>query len=296
MDIRHLEYFIAIVDANYNLSKAAQTIHISQSALSQMIKIFEENEKILLFERSYSKLKHLTPAGEKLYEHAKIITKNYETMMEEIRNFKTELVGEIRIGVPPFIISTVFSQVISELKRHNPNITITIVEIGAYHLKEKLRLEEVDIAIMLHPTELKSDQVEEVLLIENELCAFMDAKNPLADAANIPWTALNNAPLAIFDKSYMIHQQLMSEFKKRQLTPNILIQSNYWDFILRSTFKTDIITILPAVTLDYFPAHNISCVTFDEPIKWQVVMCRNKKKTYSKLAEFVFETIIEHFT
>ena len=295
MDIKQLGYFIVIVDADYNLSKAAEIIHISQSALSQMIKNFEEKEKISLFERSHGRFDRLSPAGEKLYKHAKTITQYYDSMMTEIRSFNTEIKGEIRIGVPPYITSTVFSEVMSKLRRLHPDIKIIFIEMGGYHLRQKLLLDEVDIAIILRPTNLDPQSVEEILLIENELCAFMDENHALTSKPYLDWSDLDGTPLAIFDESFMIHHHLMDEFKKRKIAPDILIQSNYWDFILRSTFGTDIITILPGVTLDYFPAQHIRAVPFHEPIKWQVVMCRNKKKIYSKLIEFVFHTVIEYF-
>ena len=295
MDIKQLRYFIEIVDVDYNLSKAAEIIHISQSALSQMIKNFEEKEKISLFKRSHGRLDGLSPAGEKLYNHAKIITQYHDHMMREIRSFHTELIGEIRIGVPPYISSTVFSEVMSKLKRHYPDIKIIFIEMGGHHLRQKLLLDEVDIAIILKPTHLDPQSFEEFLLIENELCAFMDENHVLMNKSHLEWSDLDGIPLAIFDEGFMIHHQLMDEFKKRKITPNILIQSSYWDFILRATLKTDMITILPAVTLDYFPAQHIRAVFFHEPIKWQVIMCQNKRQTYSKLVEFITHTIIEYF-
>ncbi|WP_143931453.1 LysR family transcriptional regulator, partial [Rodentibacter pneumotropicus] len=41
MDIRHLRYFVAIVENNFNLSKTAQNLYISQPTLSMMISDFE---------------------------------------------------------------------------------------------------------------------------------------------------------------------------------------------------------------------------------------------------------------
>ena len=295
MDIKQLEYFITIVDSNFNLSEAAGKIHISQSALSQMIRSFEKKENTILFKRKQNRLESLTLAGKSLYKHAQIITKQYENMIFEIRNLTTELKGEMRIGIPPFIISTIFSQITSLLKRQYPDIKITIIEFGAYQLKKMLLAKEIDIAILLKPNDLDSRLIEEIHLLENELCAFVHEAHDFTVKEKLSWSDLNQAPLAIFDQTYMIHHQLMANFKKQKIEPNILIQSNYWDFLLRSIIGTDIITILPAVTFDYFPAPYIKTIPFDEPIKWEVVMCRNKKETHSNVAEFVFDKIKEHF-
>lgn len=295
MDIKQLEYFIAIVDSNFNLSEAAGKIYISQSALSQMIRSFEKKENTMLFNRKQNRLESLTLAGKALYKHAQIITKQYENMLFDIRSLTTELKGEIRIGVPPFIISTIFSQIISFLTRQYPDIKMTILELGAYELKKMLLTREVDIAILLKPHDIGLQLVEEIHLLENELCAFVHEAHEFTKKERLEWADLNHAPLAIFDQTYMIHHQLMAQFKKQKIEPNILIQSNYWDFLLRSIVGTDIITILPTVIFNYFPAPHIKTVPFNEPIKWEVVMCRNKKETHSHVAEFVFNQIKEHF-
>jgi len=295
MDIKQLEYFITIVESNFNLSIAATRIHISQSALSQMIKNFEKNENVTLFNRKHSRLESLTLAGELLYNHARLITKQHEKMLFEIRNLDAALKGEIRIGIPPFIISTIFSQIISFLKRQYPDIQITILEFGAHQLKQMLLAKEIDIAILLKPHELDEKLVEEIELLESELCAFVYEIHDFASKKRLDWADLNQAPLALFDHTYMIHHQLMAAFEKQKIEPNIVIQSNYWDFLLRSILGTDIITILPRITFDYFPAAYIKTIPFNEPLKWQVVMCRNKKETHSNVAEFVFDEVRKHF-
>jgi len=165
MDISQLEYFITIVDSHLNLSEAAGRIHISQSALSQMIRNFEKKENTILFKRKHRRLESLTLAGELLYKHALIITKQYENMLFEIRNLDADLKGEIRVGIPPFIISTIFSQIISLLKRKYPDIEITILEYGAYQLEKMLLAKEVDIAILLKPNKLDLHLVEEIHLL-----------------------------------------------------------------------------------------------------------------------------------
>ncbi|VEI47594.1 transcriptional regulator CysB [Actinobacillus equuli] len=55
MDIRHLRYFVAIVDNDFNLSRTSQNLYISQPALSMMISEFEQRENIQLFKRNNNK-------------------------------------------------------------------------------------------------------------------------------------------------------------------------------------------------------------------------------------------------
>ena len=70
MDIKHLEYFITIVENNFNLSQSAKILLISQPALTKFIKEFEEREDVELFVRSKWRLIDLTPLGKEFYENS----------------------------------------------------------------------------------------------------------------------------------------------------------------------------------------------------------------------------------
>lgn len=295
MEMKQLKYFVAIVENNYNLSKAAGSIHISQSALSQMVKNFEEVEGALLFERHHGRLMCLSAAGEVLYNNAKVMIEIYDSMLQEIRNLKHDISGEITIGIPHLIISTVFSEAINYFNRHHPNIKMNMVVMGAYTLQKKLIANEIDIAITLKPTLFDSKNYEELMLIENQLCAFVDINHKFASRRSLDWQDFEKEPFAILDKGHMINQLLVDEFAKHSVNPNILIRSSYWDFLLRSTLKTDIITILPAVLLDYFPSNLLKAIPINSPVKWQVVMCCHKKKRNARVLDFVFTSIHKHF-
>ena len=295
MDIKQLRYFITIVDSGCNLQKASKNIHISQPALSQMIKLFETSENIVLFERSQGRLKRLTPAGKILYGDAMQLIEKYDYMIDQLREDANKLKGSIRIGIPPLVLSVVFTELMSKLIIENPDIHIQIVEKGAYELKKSLLLQEVDIAILLGPTMANDGVFEEVLLTDDELCAFMDRDHRLASESKIFWNQLHQQPIASFDETFMIRHQLTAEFKNHQIKPNISITSGSWDFLLRSVVGTNLITILPAPTLDCFPNKNITSKQFVQPVDWQILMCRNKKQVYSRVEKYIFKEVLNFF-
>jgi len=295
MDIKQLQHFIVVVESDCNLSKAAELLYISQSAISQMIKNFEAQEGILLFKRSRGRLVHLTLAGNLMYEHALALTARYEKMMVDVRELNTQIKGELRIGVAPYIVSTVFSDVVPQIKKEFPYVKIQILEVGAFNLKKKLLANEIDIATLLCPTNLTSDVIEESLLLENELYAFVDERNSLALKKYLLWKDVATSPLAIFDESFMIHHLLMEKFKQEKLKPEIVIQTSYWDILLRNVINNNVITLLPEITLDFIQMPHIKKIPIKDSIKWQIALCRNKKLRYSKAEEHIYQQIISHF-
>ncbi|HVR94792.1 MAG TPA: LysR family transcriptional regulator, partial [Casimicrobiaceae bacterium] len=68
MELNHLQSFIAVARLGH-LTRAAETLHLSQPALSGQIKALEENLGVTLFERSSSGMS-LTTSGRLLLEDA----------------------------------------------------------------------------------------------------------------------------------------------------------------------------------------------------------------------------------
>ena len=62
VELRHLEYFVAVA-AELNFSRAAQRIHVVQSALSASVSKLEKELGVELFDRSKRQIK-LTAAGD----------------------------------------------------------------------------------------------------------------------------------------------------------------------------------------------------------------------------------------
>ena len=81
MLFRQMKYFIAVVEAK-SFTEASYALEISQSAVSQQIKVLEEDLGVPLLIR-HNRRFALTPAGEYFYRHGK-------ELIQELEDFKRE--------------------------------------------------------------------------------------------------------------------------------------------------------------------------------------------------------------
>ena len=278
----------------YSLSAASKKLGISQPALSYMIKNFETEENILLFERYNGRLQNLTPSGEVFYRNAILVLENYQTMMDEMRETSVRYKGKIKIGIPPLILSVGLAGVISSMIIDHPDIAFDIVETAGLDLKKSLLSKNLDFAILLHPTNIDADMVDEYPLIESELSAFMSADNPLASQEKLHWSQLDGQSLAMFDNTFMIHHQLMDRFEEEGIRPKIPIMSSCWDYLLLSTKKSGLISILPSRISSLIEMTGIVEIPFHDPIYPQVVLCQVKKNRLRPLEKYVLEMIVSY--
>ena len=295
MDIRHLEYFIEIINSDFNLTVASKKLMVSQPALSQIIKSFEYVENVQLFERHKGRLRSLTPSGEVFYKNAIVLVEDYRNMMNELRESSTKLKGKVRIGMPPLFLGFAFSEVISSIIANNPDINLEIIEDGAINLSKSLIAKNLDLAVLIQPIGVERELVNEVLLLKSELSAFVSASNPLTAQEKLHWSDLNDRSLALFDSNFAVYHQLIERFNTENIHPKKSIFSDNWDFLLMSVKKTDAITVFPSLIKKIFRLDDIAEIPFHDPIQWNIVICQTKKKQYSRVEKYVLNTIIEYF-
>lgn len=82
MDITQLQYFKVIAETN-SLTKAAEILHVSQPAMSAMLKKFEEELNVELFDRSPNRI-HLNQTGKTALIHVNNILQNIEQMKADL--------------------------------------------------------------------------------------------------------------------------------------------------------------------------------------------------------------------
>jgi len=295
MDLRHLNYFVEVVKSNFNLSLAAKRLYISQPALSQLIKSFEDSENIELFERSKGRLQGLTLAGDVFYDNAKKILLQYDNMLTEIREGSAKLKGKVKIGIPPLILGVVFADIVAQLIIKHPDIEFEIIEKGAYELSKMFMVDELDFAILLDPTNINPDIIDENLLQQDELSAFMNRNHPLAKKDKLDWPDLHNQLMATLDPSFIIQHKLQKQFDAYDIKPKISAMSSSWDFLMLMANDSDFITVLPSPVRHFYLDKNIIEKRFNAPISWKVLLCRPKKERYNRINRYIFDYILDYF-
>ena len=143
MELRHLRYFIAVAE-ELNFRRAAERVHIDQTPLSRTIRDLEERLGVALFVRAPRKLQ-LTPAGEKLLEHARVLFVRLERIKRAVRETDARYRAPLRVGVADGIAQPKLSECFIGWRMLAPDIPLEITEMRAAELSVALRREEVDV-------------------------------------------------------------------------------------------------------------------------------------------------------
>jgi len=145
LEIRHLRSLQAIHDTG-SLARAADQLHLSQSALSHQIKALENYYETRLFLRSTKPLK-LTPAGLTLLELAQRILPDIDNTNQQLRNIATGNAGRLYIAIECHACFEWLIPVLDQYRHQWPDVEIDIRLGLSFEPIPALLKGEVDIVI-----------------------------------------------------------------------------------------------------------------------------------------------------
>ncbi len=149
MDIKHLHYFISIVDHG-GYSNAARSLFITQPTLSQTIKKLESELHTPLFIQQTNNSIRLTEAGQLLYDNGKKIISLMEGTVAQIHELNQPQKETIRIGLPTLFAIKLMPE-FSRFMMSRPSIHLTMVQGGSRELQTALVNEEIDLGVLSFP-------------------------------------------------------------------------------------------------------------------------------------------------
>lgn len=296
MNIKDLEYFVAIVESDFNLSVASKKLFVSQPALTKCIKEIEANQDVVLFFHSKGRLRDLTEAGTVLYDNAVIILNQYQSLIEQLQECSQSMKGTLRIGIPPVFVSILFTRLLVRLAKKYPAVQFEVVEVGATELRQKLLQQEIDFAILIEPVDLPKNRYEVIPLYRDELAILMSASNPLADKKTLQWTDILASPFVLLNQSYAIYQHILDKFASLDFHPNVVRYHSTWTSLVEFIQCSDAITILPRPLKNNLNSRKVACCSIVDPIGWNIALCFEKRKLNTNIGKLVSNNIIDYFS
>lgn len=124
MDVRQIEYFMAL--AKYgSFREAADSLYVSQPAVSKQIALLEKEFGFPLFERSYRAVR-LTVSGKILHDCLKKLCAEFDDALQQARmNSHTGQI-ELRLGIPEGSSIGNLPAILSDFQRENPHVILKV--------------------------------------------------------------------------------------------------------------------------------------------------------------------------
>ncbi|HET9715755.1 MAG TPA: LysR substrate-binding domain-containing protein [Pseudolabrys sp.] len=165
MNLRQLKYFVGVVEAG-NMTRAADQLHVAQTALGMQIRQLEEDLGVALLVR-HSRGVEPTKAGSLLHARALAILKQVEEARKDVRACEREDSEAIRLGITPALMLVCGTEIAMTVRNQLPNVFLSILEAMSHVLTETLARGDADFILCYDVPDLP--QFSRTALLQDDL-------------------------------------------------------------------------------------------------------------------------------
>lgn len=185
--IRHLQLFVKLTELG-SLKRAAEALHMSQPAATQLLADLERLVEIPLFDR-HARGVRITTAGQALVPAARRVLEAVADASESIHAIHRQSEGVVRIAAITGAISGWLVRALPSLAQAQPSIRLLVQEVEADRCSELVARREVDLALCRAPVALPGGCDFHPRLTDPFVVAC-GTTHPLARRKRVPWSAL----------------------------------------------------------------------------------------------------------
>jgi len=217
MELRHLRTIVAVA-RHGSFSKAADELHLAQSAVSQQVRRLEGELAVEVFRRS-SRSVALTAEGEVILAYAQRVLREVDGLHAELGELTGLLRGEVRIGgmypTGPYDLA----EMLAEFRARHPGVAINMVEDTQDDLLARLRADELDCAFTAVEPDSLGDEYAATLIWEEEFVVALPPDHRLALGDHVTFEQLAEEDHIAYRENSALRRRLERTMADRGLKP-----------------------------------------------------------------------------
>lgn len=192
MDLRHLRYFVGMVEAG-SLMKASERLHVAQPALSVHLSNLEVELGTKLVKRSNRGIE-LTDDGHILYDRAVMMLRHHQDTLNALKARKNTPKGRVSLGMPSTLPRLISAELYRMVRDELPEVQLYIADTSTAAIFEWLQEGNLDLAVLFNLPD--NSGVDLTPLFVEEFC-LVGKPAPMPVPAEISFEDITNYPLVM---------------------------------------------------------------------------------------------------
>lgn len=230
MKLQQLRYVWEVSRHNLNVSTTAQHLFTSQPGISKQIRLLESELGVEIFARSGKHLTRITPAGQAVVDLAGKVLHTVENIKQVAQEHNDERFGSLTIATTHTQARYALPEVIKGFGERFPSIILHMHQGNPEQIAQMVCDGQADIAICTEAVNHFSDLVTLPWYRWNR-CVLVPKGHPLCEAGPLTLEMLADYPLITYTAGFTGSAQLVANFHKKGLTPNVVLTAADADVI-----------------------------------------------------------------
>ena len=229
MNLSQIELLRVLQETQLNMTKAAEKMHVVQSAVSRQLQLFEDELGSPLFERQGKKLSGLTALGERVMAEVAIINQAKNNIKTIAADFLDSDKGTLHIATTHTQAKYFLPMAIQRFRKKYPNVNIYMVQASPEQLIDQLHSRKADIAICTEKLDQETDLVLEKCYDWHH-AVVVPHNHPLSDG-DITLERLASYPILTYNFGFTGRSTIDKAFKDLGLELDIILAAADSDVI-----------------------------------------------------------------
>lgn len=266
MDKRKLQIFLAVAEAQ-SFNRAAQSMHIAQSAVSVAIQKLEAHLGVLLFDRTDRQIR-LTVEGEELRKHARTIVNQFSDAEQAMMNLHQLESGTVRFSTTAMLGQVFFPTIIQQFRARYPHIDFRIRGEGTASVDGLIA--DGDISMGVVNMDKPVPGMAQQLLVDTEIVVCVAVDHPLAQQSVISRDCFCEQSLVLYQQDYYLRELALRLHREVNKTPQIDIETDQLGIILALVRQQQGVTL--ALDLLTQQSDDLVGIPFSQPYRLRLGM------------------------
>jgi len=285
VSLRQLRAFLAVARLQH-FRRAAESLHLTQPAISRHIADLEAELDVRLFDRNTREVAP-TEAGRYLQGAVERVLDELEGVLAHVHSESERRRGKVRVASVPTLSAGLMPASIAACARDYPQLAVQLHDQSQTLVLDSVRSGEVDFGLAIEPADRESFDTETIL--HDPFVLVCRADHPFAALAEVPWKKLKGQPLVLLDQTSGSRRLIDRQLAALRIDPDVAQQAGHTLTAFRMVEAGLGVSITPQLSL---PAAGALVARPLVPVVQRAVtLIRRRHRSLSPVAALVWERI-----
>ncbi|HKP13100.1 MAG TPA: LysR family transcriptional regulator [Blastocatellia bacterium] len=291
MHIESLKVFCDLIDTR-SFSKAASKNFISQSAVSQQVRAFEDRFGKRLVERSRGGGLVPTPAGLTFYQGCREIIERFTSLNDEMKGMGDTISGQVRVATIYTVGLHELSPIVKQFIKEFPHANIHIEYSRANKVYEDVINHAIDIGIVAYPS--PRPQIEIIPFRSDRLVFVCSPDHELARRKRITVGDLSGQRFVGFERDMSSRKAVDKILRDNEASVQYVMEFDNIETIKRAVEADLGVTIIPRATVENeLRSGALQAIEFNDTYTRPIGIIHRKGKIFSAAARKFIEMLTD---
>ena len=292
VDFDGLQAFVCVAELG-SFVKAAQQLHLTQTALTRRIQKLEQSLDIRLLDRTTRKVE-LTTTGRDFLPQARHLVLDAQRTLERVRDKVRVGQGHFTLACVPSLTTHVLPQLIKAYAQSHPGNTMRLHDASSHEVRAAVLDGQAELGIAINGE--PHAELEEIALFEDPLTLLCPTPHPLQDRDTVSWTDLQGVDLIVVSSFMATRIFLDYQLAKRGIRLSGHYEVQHHATAINLVAAGVGCAILPSSTFENGDRPHVVKIPLVGPVvKRQVTLLRRKNSSLSLAAQGFYDLTLQHF-